>query len=65
MASIHNQVFERIAEIHKAEDIALHAFLEQLMAGQYHLCGTSPDLHIQVSNSSAPVALISNEQLTC
>lgn len=55
MASIHTQVFERIAEIHKAEDIALHAFLEQLMAGQYNLCGTSLDLHIQVSVHSVPV----------
>ncbi len=49
MAAIHNQVFDNIAQIHKAEDTALHAFLEQLMAGQYDLYGTSPDLHVQVS----------------
>lgn len=49
MAAIHNQVFDTIAQIHKAEDTALHAFLEQLMAGQYDLYGTSPDLHVQVS----------------
>ena len=49
MAAIHNQVFDNIAQVHKAEDTALHAFLEQLMAGQYDLYGTSPDLHVQVS----------------
>ena len=49
MAAIHSQVFDNIAQIHKAEDTALHAFLEQLMAGQYDLYGTSPDLHVQVS----------------
>jgi hypothetical protein len=49
MAAIHNQVFDNIAQIHKAEDTALHTFLEQLMAGQYNLYSTSPDLHVQVS----------------
>lgn len=49
MAAIHSQVFDNIAHIHKAEDTALHAFLEQLMAGQYDLYGTSPNLHVQVS----------------
>ncbi|DBA86794.1 TPA: hypothetical protein ACH3X2_005378 [Trebouxia sp. C0005] len=52
MAAIHNQVFDTIAQIHKAEDTALHAFLEQLMAGQYDLYGTSPDLHVQDSGSN-------------
>lgn len=51
MAAIHNQVFDNIAQVHKAEDTALHAFLEQLMAGQYDLYGTSPDLHVQDSGS--------------
>ena len=49
MAAIHSQLFDSIAQIHKAEDTALHAFLERLMAGQYDLYGTSPNLHVQVS----------------
>lgn len=48
MATIHNTAFGAAAQVHRADDIALHAFLEQLMAGQYDICGTSPDLHVQV-----------------
>lgn len=48
MDAIHSTVFEVAAQRHRAEDIALHAFLEQLMAGEYELYGTSPDLQIRV-----------------
>ena len=48
MAAIHSTVFDAAAQIHRADDIALHAFLEQLMAGQYDVYGTSPDLRVQV-----------------
>lgn len=48
MAAIHTTVFEAAAQMHRADDIALHAFLEQLMAGQYDVYGTSPDLRVQV-----------------
>ena len=54
MAAIHNTVFDAAAQIHRADDIALHAFLEQLMAGQYDICGTSPDLHVQVCVTPSP-----------
>ena len=49
MDAIHSTVFEAAAQRHRAEDIALHAFLEQLMAGEYELYGTSPDLQVRVS----------------
>ena len=49
MDVIHSTVFEAAAQRHRAEDIALHAFLEQLMAGEYELYGTSPDLQVRVS----------------
>lgn len=48
MEAIHSKVFQAVAQIHRAEDIALHAFLEQLMAGQVELCDSS-DVHVQVS----------------
>ncbi|KAL0050827.1 hypothetical protein WJX82_007905 [Trebouxia sp. C0006] len=57
MAAIHSQVFDNIAQIHKAEDTALHAFLEQLMAGQYDLYGTSPNLHVQDSDEAITEAV--------
>lgn len=49
MDAIHSTVFDAAAQPHRAEDIALHAFLEQLMAGKYELYGTSPDLGVRVS----------------
>lgn len=49
MAAIHNEVFESVAQTHKADDIALHGFMEQLLAGEYDVSGTSPDLGVQVS----------------
>ena len=49
MDAIHSTVFEAAAQMHRPEDIALHAFLEQLMAGKYELYGTSPDLRVKVS----------------
>ena len=51
LAAMHHDVFEALAQSHKAEDIALHAFLEQLMAEQYEVCGSSPNLHLQVRRS--------------
>lgn len=51
MEALHNKVFQAAAQLHRAEDIALHAFLEQLMAGAVELHGTSPDVHVQVSHS--------------
>lgn len=49
MDAIHSTAFQAAAQRHRAEDIALHAFLEQLMAGEYELYGTSPDLQVRVS----------------
>lgn len=53
MEAIHSTVFQAAAQQHRAEDVALHAFLEQLMAGEYELYGTSPDLQIRVSSLTA------------
>lgn len=50
MEALHNKVFQATAQLHRAEDIALHAFLEQLLAGKVELHGTSPNVHAQVSH---------------
>ena len=52
MAAIHNEVFESVTQTHKADDIALHGFMEQLLAGEYDVSGTSPDLWVQVSTDT-------------
>lgn len=49
MDAIHSSTFGAAAQRHRAEDIALHAFLEHLMAGGYELYATSPDLRVRVS----------------
>ena len=49
MAVIHNDIFAALAQTHQAEDVALHAFLEQLMADQSEVCCSSPNLQVQVS----------------
>ncbi len=55
MAAIHKEVFENVAQMHKADDIALHGFLAQLMAGQYDVYRTSPDLRVQVETLSLTI----------
>ena len=50
MEAIHNKVFQAAEQLHRAEDVALHAFLEQLMAGEVDLPGISPDVQVQVSH---------------
>lgn len=49
MAAIHEQVFACVVEKHAARDLALQAFLGQLLGGQYTLYGTSPDMQVKVS----------------
>ena len=56
MAVIHNDVFDTLAQTHKTEDIALHGFLEKLMADQFEVCGTSPNLQVQVSSGETTCA---------
>ena len=58
MDAVHSTVFEAAAQRHRADDIALHAFLEQLMAGEYKLYGTSPDLQIRVCSLSSSSAVL-------
>ncbi|KAL3147225.1 hypothetical protein ABBQ32_002720 [Trebouxia sp. C0010 RCD-2024] len=62
MEALHNKVFQATAQLHRAEDIALHAFLEQLLAGKVELHGTSPNVHAQDSTPGMPSSAGSRHQ---